>query len=96
MTTFALTAMGLQFAFQNYNGNQAVLTQDNLASRAKIGRRSNPEIVLESWKLDNDRLKRQQEVKVHKGENKKVYVGPAPSFSASQPLPMGAEWWFGN
>jgi hypothetical protein len=39
MITLALTAMGLQFAFQNYNGNQTVLTQDNLASWAKNGRR---------------------------------------------------------
>ncbi|OQE96411.1 hypothetical protein PENNAL_c0001G03255 [Penicillium nalgiovense] len=40
--------------------------------------RSNPQIVLESWKLYNGRVKCQQEVKVHEGENKNVYVRGQP------------------
>ncbi|KAJ5188883.1 hypothetical protein N7491_005204 [Penicillium cf. griseofulvum] len=39
----------------------------------RIGR-SNPEIIIESWKLVDDRVKRQQQIKVHKGENKHIYV----------------------
>lgn len=35
-------------------------------------------IALESWKLVGDRVKRQQQIEVHKGENKHVYARGHP------------------
>ena len=48
----------------------------------KIGR-SSPNIVLESWVLVNDRVKRQQVVTISKGENNYVYLRVSRLLSAS-------------